>query len=66
LLQPAAWQLVEKMLRPPSASLRGARSLAYLFDMSRSLRAVRRASGRLAPLFNKLVVPGGLASRADR
>jgi hypothetical protein len=66
LLPPAAWQLVEKLLRQPSASLRGARSLAYLFDMSRSLRAVRLAAGRLATLLNKLVVPGGLASRADR
>ena len=49
------YQLVEKLLRQPSASLRGARFLAYLFDMSRSLRAVRLASGRLATFFNKLL-----------
>jgi len=47
-------QLVEKLLRQPSASLRGARSLAYLPDMSRSLRAVRLAAGPLATFFNKL------------
>jgi hypothetical protein len=50
------WQLVEKLLRQPFASLRGARSLAYLSDMSRSLRAVRLAAGRLATLFNKLLM----------
>jgi glutathione S-transferase len=48
-------QLVEKLLRQPSASLRGARSLAYLSDMSRLLRAVRLASGRLATFFNRLL-----------
>src|SRR3990167_8183180 len=48
-----AQQLVEKLLRQPSASLRGARSLAYLFDMSRSLRAVRLASGPLATFFQQ-------------
>ncbi|MGB5147079.1 MAG: hypothetical protein WBN86_08120 [Porticoccaceae bacterium] len=56
LRQPAAWQLVEKLLRQPSASLRGARSLAYRLDMSRSLRAVRLAAGRLTTFFNKLLV----------
>jgi hypothetical protein len=39
-------QLVEKLLRQPSASLRGARSLAYLFDRSRSLHASQLAASR--------------------
>ena len=41
-----------KCLREQSAALRGARFLAYLSDMSRSLRAVRLAP-HLAHLFNK-------------
>jgi hypothetical protein len=53
----AGWQLVEKLLRQPSASLCGARSLAYRFDMSRSLRAP--CASQLATsrrFFNKLLV----------
>jgi len=60
---PILQQLVEKLLRQPSASLRGARFLAYLLDMSRSLRAVRLASGRLATFFNKLL--GVCAAEAE-
>jgi hypothetical protein len=55
------YQLVEKLLRQPSASLRGARFLAYISDMSRSLRAVRLAAGRLATFFNKLLCSGPVA-----
>ena len=55
----AAYQLVEKLLRQPSASLRGARSLAYRLDMSRSLRAVRITAGHLTTLFNKLLTTDG-------
>jgi hypothetical protein len=39
------WQAVEKLLRSPSAALRGAHTLAYLVDMSQVLRSVRLASG---------------------
>ena len=46
----------------PSAALRGARFLAYLFDMSRSLCAARLASGRPRYVFQhpagKLHLPG--------
>ncbi len=38
------YQAVEKLLRRPSAVLRGARPLAYPIDMSRALRSVRLAS----------------------
>ncbi len=38
-----ARETLNKLLRGRSASLRGARMLAYLFDMSRILRPVRAA-----------------------
>jgi hypothetical protein len=38
----------------------GARSLAYRLDMSRLLRAVRRASGLLATFFSNLIGHQGL------
>jgi hypothetical protein len=42
---------LQNLLRGPMAALRGARSLAYLLDMSRSLRSVRLALGPLATVF---------------
>jgi len=47
-------QAIEKLLRNPPAALCAARSLAYLFDMSRSLRCARLASGLLATFFDSL------------
>jgi hypothetical protein len=41
----------KNLLRDPIAALGGARSLAYLFDMSRSLCSVRLALGPLATVF---------------
>jgi hypothetical protein len=41
----------KNLLRAPIAALGGARSLAYLFDMSRSLRSGRLALGPLVTVF---------------
>jgi hypothetical protein len=41
----------KNLLRNPIAALRGARFLAYLFDMSRSLCSGRLALGPLATVF---------------
>jgi len=41
----------KNLLRDPIAALGGARSLAYLFDMSRSLCSVRLALGPLVTVF---------------
>jgi malonyl-CoA O-methyltransferase len=52
---PAGWRkwlgTSKNLLRDPIAALRGARSLAYLLDMSRSLRSVRLALVPLATVF---------------
>jgi hypothetical protein len=50
-------QGVEKLLRCPSAALRGARFLAYLLDMSQSLCAARLAYGHPRYVFNTLLNP---------
>ena len=50
-----AWETLSKLLRGRIAALRGARSLAYLFDMYRSLRSARLAlhpAHRLFRLFH--------------
>lgn len=47
------WRLVERLLRHPSTSLRGARFLVHLRDVARSLRNLRLASGRLTAFFSE-------------
>jgi hypothetical protein len=44
---------LNNLLRGAIASLRGARNLAYLFDMSRFLRAVRLALTPLATVLQR-------------
>jgi len=46
-------RLLKNFCGGPSAVLRGARSLAYLFDMSRSLRSARLASGHPRYVFEQ-------------
>jgi hypothetical protein len=56
----------KNLLRGPIAALRGARSLAYLLDMSRSLRSVRLALVPLATVFRgalKKLAPEPIKSR---
>lgn len=46
-------RLLKNYCGMPSAALRGARFLAYLFDMSRSLRSARLASGHPRSVFQQ-------------